>query len=100
MRIVEQSHSARAPQSFGHRATENIDLIVVGQRDHRIRFAYVCFFENILIKRTALQNDCIIKVVSDLDSPIPIKFNNLRPGAFRRSSIAKPHNARCYHHLR
>ena len=69
--VVDQRHVAAAAEALGHHAGDDVDLVVIGQRDQRVGLLDVGLALDVLIERVAVQDDRALERVGDRDRALP-----------------------------
>jgi len=80
--FVQQAEISSRSQFTGHDAGQDVDLVVIGQSHKRVGVLDVGLAQDILIERTAVQNNRTTQFFSNIDGAVAIVFDDLDLGRF------------------
>ncbi len=69
--VVDQHQVRLAAEALRHHAGQDVDLVVVGERDHRVGVLDVGLAEDLLVERVAVEDDGPAELVGDPDGTLP-----------------------------
>ncbi len=65
--------------AFCQQRGQDIDLIIIGDRDHGFRVGGVGFNQDIAIQGIAINDHCAFQVLGHVFRPLPVQFHHLNP---------------------